>query len=126
MPHPMLKMLENFLPAAIMAASTGAAPKKVADVVIGQIATNLPLRNALADYLDDEFALEKLGSINAGVLQRREWFDEFIDQLVMILRPDDPRDMMRAEAEFQEHLDKTGHENKDLDKGAPDPDDKNE
>lgn len=126
MPHPMLKMLEQFLPAAIMAASMNVEPEKAAGVVIGQIATNLPLRNALAEFLDDELALEKLAGINSGVLQRRDWFDEFIDQLLLILKPDDPREMAEAQTDFQEHLDETDRENKDLEKGALDPGDKKE
>lgn len=126
MPHPMLKMLEQFLPAAIMAASMNVEPEKAAGVVIGQIATNLPLRNALAEFLDDDLALEKLAKINSGVLQRRDWFDEFIDQLLMILKPDDPREMAEAQTDFQEHLDKTDPENKDLENSASDPDDKKE
>jgi len=126
MPNPMLKMLEQFLPTAIMAANMRVEPEKAAGTVVGQIATNLPLRHALADYLDTDLALEKLASINAGVLQRRDWFNEFIDQLLAVLRPDDPREMAEAQADFQEHLDETGHENKDLEKGDLDPDDKNE
>lgn len=124
MPPPLLKMLGQFLPTAIMAASMNVEPEKAAGIVIAQIATNLPLRHALAEFLDDDLAVDKVARINSGVLQHRDWFNDFIDHLVLVLIPDDPRAMAQAQTDFQQHLEETAHENKDLEKAGLDPDDK--